>query len=537
MPATKTKTTGTTTDEPEFVPPRFGTPRNPDRETLGHELTTVGDRLRRSPMPWQQHVGDVALEIDPETGDLWYEEVIVTVPRQSGKTTLILLIFVWRCITLAKRIGAQTTTYIAQSLKMGRRKLEFEFAVILRAAKRLTEIPQGSRARPSKSSEWKLSMNNNGEHILFGTWSRVQLDPPTEDAAHGDVLDMSVIDEAWDLEDDDVEQGVDAANITRRSPQTWIISTAGNKRSRFLARKVLAGRQAINDPNSRTAYFEWSVGEDEQWDDPEVWKRRLPALGFTITLARLLARLEKAKRNPDEVAEDGYEPGIAGFKRGYLNIWPSFPKFGDEEDDDVIGAVEWEELGRAGTSIVSRPVFGVAAGGDGRSAAIAVGGINDLGVAQVELVEAHASTLWVEKALRDRVERNAPPFVAWNNSGALGALLGPDVRRSCEASDDTKAMPLSGSEWAASCHAFVAAVRAGAVHHVTVDGEIDPKLAASVVAGRQEPVAAGWRWSVEGESAALMAVTAAYRAIGFVANVAEEKPRRSAYEDNDLMVV
>src|SRR5690606_16938451 len=123
---------------------------------------------------------------------------------------------------------------------------------------------------------------------------------------------------------------VDAATVTRRSPQSWIVSTAGNEKSVYLARKVLAGRKSIDDPNSRTCYLEWSVPEDEAWDDPDVWSKYLPALGHTITVARLLARLDKAKRNPDEVEEDGFEPGVAGFKRGYLNIWPKWPSFGEE---------------------------------------------------------------------------------------------------------------------------------------------------------------------------------------------------------------
>ena len=64
-------------------------------------------------MPWQQLAADIALEIDPETGDLWYEEVVITVPRQSGKTTLIFALLVWRCVVMARRIGRQMCTYLA----------------------------------------------------------------------------------------------------------------------------------------------------------------------------------------------------------------------------------------------------------------------------------------------------------------------------------------------------------------------------------------------------------------------------------------
>ena len=91
---------------PSLVLPRFGTPRNLERETLGPQVGEVARRLGKSLMPWQQYAADIALEVDPVTGDLWYEEVVITVPRQSGKTTLILAIMVWRCIVMASAYGS-----------------------------------------------------------------------------------------------------------------------------------------------------------------------------------------------------------------------------------------------------------------------------------------------------------------------------------------------------------------------------------------------------------------------------------------------
>ena len=323
----------------EFVPPRIGTARNLSRETLGHVAADVARRLGKPLMPWQQYVADVALEIDPETGGLYYSEIIITVPRQSGKTTLILVLFILRCIMFARSINSpQTCTYIAQSGKMARRKLEREFAPILRRARTLVEIPQDSRAKPTRHTEWKLSMNNNGENIHFGTGSYLQIDPPTEEASHGDVLDMAVIDEAFAREDDLVEQAVDAATITRESSQTYVISTVGNAKSVYLAGKVIAGRLAVEDPNSRTCYEEWSVPEDEDYRDPKVWAKYLPALGFTISVADLLARLDKAERGGSDV-DDGFGSGLSGYLRGYMNQWHEWPS--GKSGDGPISLSRW----------------------------------------------------------------------------------------------------------------------------------------------------------------------------------------------------
>ena len=78
-----------TTGPRDWVPPRLGTPRTPDCETYGDQIADVAHRLGTPLMPWQRHVVDVAYEVDPDTGRLRYDEVILTIMRQSGKTTLV----------------------------------------------------------------------------------------------------------------------------------------------------------------------------------------------------------------------------------------------------------------------------------------------------------------------------------------------------------------------------------------------------------------------------------------------------------------
>ena len=79
-------------------PPRFGTPRSPERQTLGPAVGILAAMLGKPLMEWQQYVADVLLEIDPETGELAYNEWLLTVPRQSGKTTFLLAKNSHRCM-------------------------------------------------------------------------------------------------------------------------------------------------------------------------------------------------------------------------------------------------------------------------------------------------------------------------------------------------------------------------------------------------------------------------------------------------------
>ncbi len=462
-------------------------------------------------MPWQQHAADVALEVDPATGELWYEEVVVTVPRQSGKTTLILVWMVWRCVTMSRRLGiSQTVTYLAQSGKMARRKLEREFVPILRKAGSFTEILH-TRARPGAPTEWKPSMNNGSEHILFGTGSYLQIEAPTGTGSHGDVLDMPVIDEAFAHETDLVEQATDAATVTRRSPQSLVISTAGNERSRFLAGKVLAGRKAVLDgTESRTCYLEWSLPEDVAWDDPTVWAQFLPALGHTITVARLRTRMEKALRNPDVVDEDGYEPGLAGFKRGYLNIWPKWPQFGVAERRSEISVDEWSGLTMKDSSIVGDVVLGVGVGQDGVSASIVIVGRCADGTPQVEVLERATGVWWLERTLLDFVAKWSPVAVAWDHGGPARAVA-PEIKRGAAGCQHVE---LNGREWSAACEGFRHAVAEHRLRHLG-----DLLLADAVAGADRKEVGSGWVWDLRQARAditPLVAATAALRALDTV---------------------
>ena len=497
--------------------PRFGTPRNPERETLGHEVAEVARRLHKPLMPWQQHVADVALELDPETGELYYEEVVITVPRQSGKTTLLLALMVWRCVMMARRLDdMQVVTYLAQSGKMARRKLEREFIPKLRKATGFREVPH-SRARPTKPNEFKPSMNNGSEHILFGTESFLQIEAPTGTGSHGDVLDVAVIDEAFAREDDLVEQAVDAATVTRRSPQTFVISTAGNERSTFLWRKVLAGRRMVELGGSgRSCFFDWSVPDDAPYDDPAVWAQYLPAYGHTITEQRLKARLAKALANPDEVDEDGYEPGLPGFLRGYLNRWVKVPLLTGGVRPSEIAPEAWmaDALVDSGSRIVGRKVIGVGVGKGATSASLVVTGRRADGVPHVETLLRESGVWWLERRLRDLVTEHNVIAVAWDNGGDARPMA-PDIQRAASAGSDVKALPLTGREWAAACEAFAICVKEERVRHLG-----DLLLLDAVSGAFRLPTGDGWRWDTSEsrtDITPLLAATAALRALGSVA--------------------
>ena len=268
-------------------------------------------------MPWQQHVADVVMEIDPATGRLAYSEMGLTVPRQSGKSTFVEAKATHRCSATTFFGPRQHVVYTAQTRAKAREKWEEEFLADLEASAAFK-----GRIRPHKG--------NGNEHIRFSNRSRWGLESSTEKAGHGPTVDEAYIDEAFAHADYRLEQAFGPAMITRANKLLAWISTAGwIDGSPYLREKVDLGRLVAAEGRQRgIAYFEWSAPEEADPGDEAVWWACMPALGRTISVEAIRDEYEKAR--------DGGK--LNEFRRAYLNQW--VPR-DIESDWEVIDQAAW----------------------------------------------------------------------------------------------------------------------------------------------------------------------------------------------------
>jgi len=115
-------------------------------------------------MPWQRTIADVGLELDPDTGLPAYREVVVTVPRQSGKTTLVLG---WELQRALRWSTPQRCAYTAQSGSDARRKLINDQAPILLNSPMRAAVDRVFRGAANESIIFK-----NGSRIVTGKHDR-----------------------------------------------------------------------------------------------------------------------------------------------------------------------------------------------------------------------------------------------------------------------------------------------------------------------------------------------------------------------------
>jgi hypothetical protein len=262
---------------------KYATPRDLSRKTGGGRVAKIAAAIDRPGMPWQCEVWDVALERDA-FGRLVYEIVIVTVPRQSGKTTLYGPVQIDRCIMMP---GIKTF-YTAQTGKDARSR--FNDWIKLLVASPLDAI-----------ARYRFSAGDEG--ILFPNGSALKIFAPVVGALHGETPPLVGLDEIWELDLElghaIVEGAVIPAQITLDGQrQLWLFSTFGTDESEFLWEYVEMGRESVLVPGSHpsVAYFEASLAEGADPYDPRAIAAFHPAVGYTQTVAGLLKTAGKVSR-------------------------------------------------------------------------------------------------------------------------------------------------------------------------------------------------------------------------------------------------
>lgn len=289
--------------------------------------------LGRTPMPWQQHVLDVAYELHDD-GTLYYDEVNLVIGRQQGKSLLKVTGALHRLTVMSRRLATpQRATFTMQHRQKAKIKLERDYADLLRGASAHFREIRSTRGRPQHLTDWKLSLNNGYEHMQFGPNCFWQIDAPTRTGGHGDTLDRADIDEAFAHVDDTIEEGLVPSTATRDG-QLWVYSAAGDRNSKYLWRKIRSGRAMVEAKSqSRTAYFEYSAPEGSDPGDPATWAISIPALGWTIKQRFLESQWQKALQ--------GGQEKIDQFARAYPSLWPEVPLLDEEVSFPVVPADDW----------------------------------------------------------------------------------------------------------------------------------------------------------------------------------------------------
>lgn len=334
--------------------PRFHTKRDPRYRSVGPKIAKASMALGKRPMPWQRRAIDVIGEVD-DHGRLRYHTVIITVPRQSGKTTISLGTSFHRALWIP---GAKIW-FTAQTGQAARERFLDELG--RPAARRFPSLVKLNRG----AGDTRLTIPATG--------SQVRPHPPTEEYLHGEQSDLNLIDEPWALTEDEASalmQAIVPTQATRPNAQMIMLSTAGTASSTWWHRQVdeaRAGKPGV-------AIIDYGIPLDHDPSDLEETIRRHPAVGHTIG------------RETIEAAYHTLSP--AEFARGYGNI----PTIGIAElfDEELIAAVV-DDTPIPDDAKVS---IALAVGRDLEESALAAAGL-DGNTPVAEVIECRPGTGWI----------------------------------------------------------------------------------------------------------------------------------------------
>lgn len=370
-------------------PPRYATPITPGLANRGARVAFHARAMGRPLMPHQRQVADTATQLNPPGSRLlWrYQLVVLLLPRQTGKTTLMRPI-------LTDRATMDAGTHILTTAQLGK-------DAAARWADLVDDLENGPMAELVK-----VKRGNGTEVCTFPNRSLIKPFAPGPKAGHGYSPRTVLIDEAWAYARElatATMTGLRPAMITKKDRQLWIISAEGNQESEWLAELVEAGRRSVDDPNSTMAYFEWSADPDADPYDPVTWDFH-PGLDGLIDLADIA---EEAKPENNTHSE---------FLRNFLNR-----RVGAE--NPVIPLDQWDAL--AGEQDAPEPdqvalAYDVAI--DRTSASIWTAWLDAEGVLNLHVRESRDGAAWLPAELAQLHDAGAGSLLAADDGGPARAV-------------------------------------------------------------------------------------------------------------------
>ena len=462
--------------------PRFATRRRPERESFGGELAQIAAALGQPFMPWQRDVAEAGCEIDRQSGLPAYREVVVTVPRQQGKTTLFLSWQLNRCVS-PRWAQPQRSAFTAQSGKDARDKWLDELFPLIR------------RSRPLKPLVARIYEGMGNEYIRFANGSLIRILSTSTSSGHSKTIHQAVLDEIWHDTDARREQGLRPAMITIADAQLLVCSTAGTDSSLVLDQKIEAGRAAAaSDTGCGVAYFEYSAPDGWDPDDDESYFGFMPAL-CPAPPCRCGAGRWRHTVTLDAVRGERGSMEAAEFARAYGNV----PNRSSRRLE-LAGFGRWPVLAGEGgcadpwSQAAGRVALGFAVAPDASSSSIAIAGRRGDGLGHGELTDPpQQGTGWLVPRLLELAQRHDPVVLVMNPAGAAGAFEkqlaehgfvpkpGPSQRR----------LQITGMrEYAQACGALAHDVTNGRWRHLG-----QQPLDAAVASAGIKPVGDAWAWS------------------------------------------
>lgn len=504
-------------EQPRLFPPPLR-PLTPET-SKGFEAIEFAEFLGIRLYPWQKWLLIHGLELNLDGTDFRFKRVIVEVARQNGKTTLMVVIGLWRLFVF----GASEIVSAAQKLTVAEDTLKDAFKIAAHNEVLREYLPNDPRPKDNEfNGAWMRETNGSkqielckvpvpGRLDVFGTLPTWSVTTADRKGGRSASADTAFIDEMRELLTWDGWNSIEPTIAARPESQLWGFSNAGDARSIVLKSLRDSAVERINlgdTEDMATALFSWSASQDAEITDVDALRQANPSMGWGgITLKNLLAEAKETK-NPD------------GFRTEKMCVWV------ESLEPGKIPADVWGACADAGSRVAEgNPVAAaVDVAVDGKFAYVAVAGVRDDGRTHVEVVAQRAGFRWVAEWFAARV--GAVDWfdgrVAMQVKGAPAAGLAPLLEEA-----GLTVVPWQGGDMSSSVLGFFDAIATGELRHRS-----QPVLDLAVEGAQDKKAGDLFIWDRSGsrnDVSPLVACNVAWWLLGH-----EPEEQKSAYADEDF---
>lgn len=268
--------------------PLHATRRDPALYSEGAQVEVIARYLGTPFLPWQSYAARIIGE-RRANGEYEHQVVVISVPRQSGKTTLLRAVGVHRCLVCHRDVF-----YTAQTGKDARAR----WGDLVKALE-LSTLHTRTLVRRAAGTE----------RVIFPGGSVFQTFAPNAESLHGYTPPVVMLDEAFahDKRIGDLLMGaIGPSQMTILDKQILIVSTRGTAQSEFLNEWLT---KAI-DGTPRVAVLDWAATDGmDPFAAETIWASH-PAVGFKIG-GRVLT--------PQDILDEAGKNSRSEYERAYLN--------------------------------------------------------------------------------------------------------------------------------------------------------------------------------------------------------------------------
>lgn len=269
--------------------PLAATRRSPGLPTEGGEIAAAAELVGTPLLPWQAYAADIIGERLP-SGEYAHQVVVVSVPRQSGKTTLLRAVGIQRAL-----LNRRSSFYTAQTGKDARARWE--------------DLVEAVEDSPLKGLV-KVRRSAGSERVDFPGGASFHAFAPTASALHGYTPGTVMLDEAFAHSEQTgklLMGAIGPAQLTVTDRQLLIVSTAGTAESTWF--HDLLDRATAGD-TPRMAGLLWAATEEQDPFALETIRAIHPGVGFVLNGRTI---------QPEDILGAVEREGRSEYERAYLN--------------------------------------------------------------------------------------------------------------------------------------------------------------------------------------------------------------------------